>query len=120
MQEIRYHGDGDAKNELKWGFRIPAFQVKEIEMRPNPKRENIKPFQQLFTQKHRTFRNFEYLTLPFRSFRKADVISLVNIAKLSKVPSGLNHPLDIESLALNPLNPKQNRDVELGIHMDRL
>ena len=113
MQEIRYHGDGDAKNELKWGFRIPAFQVKEIEMRPNPKRENIKPFQQLFTQKHRTFRNFEYLTLPFRSFRKADVIFPREYCKIVESAERFEpHPLDIESLALNPLDPKQNRDVE--------
>ncbi len=113
MQEIRYHGDGDAKNEFKWGVLIPAFQVREIQMKPSPKRENIKPFQQLFTQKHRTFRNFEYLTLPFRSFREADVVFPRAHCKIVESAERFDpRPLDIEALVQNPLDPKKSKDIE--------
>ena len=112
---IRLHdGSPDFVKELKYEFRVPAFNVLPITLRPGDLNQTVPPFQKIITQQKRTYRNFKQIHVQFKSFREADIVFPRKYCHI--IESAEKHEtqlLDLETLTENILAQKKAEDITI-------
>ena len=103
------------KQEFKYEYRIPAFTVQRLPLRPGPIGQKIAPFENVATRKARTWRNFKKIELHFASYREADIAFLRGAATCRIIESAEKYQpeqFDIGGLAETLSHTRETADVE--------
>ena len=103
------------KQEFKYQYRIPAFTVQRLPLRPGPIAQKVAPFENVVTRKNRTWRNFKKIELNFASYREADIAFLRGAATCRIIEGAEKYQpeqFDIGGLAETLSDTKEATDVE--------
>ena len=115
---VRLHdGSPDFVKELKYEFRVPAFNVLPITLRPEDLNQTVPPFQKIITRQKRTYKNFKQIHVQFKSFREADIVFPRKYCHI--IESAEKHEtqlLDLETLTENILTQKETADITITDH----
>ncbi|HIC01606.1 TPA: hypothetical protein EYO63_18130 [Candidatus Poribacteria bacterium] len=112
---VKLHdGSPDFVKEFKYEYRVPAFNVQHIFLRPGDLNQTVPPFQKIITRQRRTYRNFKQVHVQFKSIREADIVFPRKYCHI--IESAEKHEtqlLDLETLTEKILVQKEAADITI-------
>ena len=113
--DVRLHdGSPDFVNELKYEFRVPAFEILSMTLRPSDLNQTVPPFQKIITRQKRTYKNFKQVHVQFKSVREADIVFPRQYCHIiESAEKHETHLLDLDTLTENILTQNKTTDVTI-------